>query len=163
MPPPAAPVAAPVAVNAADAPPRARRSVYPEPFASRMALREKRPLGDLFGLTNFGVNLTRLSPGGISALRHTHSRQDEFVYILAGSPLLVTDNGPMRLAPGQCAGFKAGTGNGHHLKNDTQEDVVFLEVGDRSAGDEASYPDDDLKAAFVDGHWVFTHKDGTPY
>ncbi len=163
MPPPSAPVAAPVAVNAADAPPRTRRTVYPEPFASRMGLREKRPLGDLFGLTNFGVNLTRLAPGGISALRHAHSRQDEFVYVLSGTPLLVTDNGPQRLAPGQCAGFKAGTGNGHHLHNDTADDVVFLEVGDRSPGDEAVYPDDDLKAAFVDGHWVFTHKDGKPY
>jgi uncharacterized cupin superfamily protein len=83
----------PVAVVAADAAPRGRASNYPEPFASRMAGRVKRPLGDLFGLGNFGVNLTTLAPGAVSSLRHAHSRQDEFVYILEGEPTLVTDGG----------------------------------------------------------------------
>ena len=153
----------PVAIAAIQAPPRTKPSNYPEPFASRMAGREKRPLGDLFGLTNFGVNLTRLAPGASSALRHAHTKQDEFVYILQGHPTLHTDKGPTRLAPGMCAGFKAGTGNGHCLVNDTQQDVVYLEVGDRTPGDEGSYPDDDLKAVMVDGKWKFTHKDGSPY
>lgn len=86
--------------------------------------REKRPLGDLFGLTNFGVNLTRLVPGALSAVRHAHSRQDEFVYILTGHPTLHTDEGRTQLHPGMCAGFKAGTGNGHHLKpNDGRRGV----------------------------------------
>src|SRR5438876_2809561 len=107
----------PVAIVATEAAPRTKPSNYPEPFASRMAGREKRPLGDVFGLSNFGVNLTRLIPGACSALRHAHSKQDEFVYILAGHPVLITDQGETPLSPGTCAGFKAGTGNGHHLVN----------------------------------------------
>lgn len=155
--------ARPTAIVASDAPARTKPSNYPEPFASRMAGREKRPLGDLFGLTSFGVNLTRLAPGASSALRHAHSKQDEFVYILAGRPTLHTDEGLTPLAPGMCAGFRAGTGNGHSLVNETGEDVVYLEIGDRAAGDEGSYPDDDLKALLVDGQWKFVHKDGRPY
>ena len=154
----------PVAVDAAAAPPRTRRSNYPEPFASRVAGREKRPLGDLFGLTNFGVNLTRLAPGAVSALRHAHTRQDELVYILEGEPTLVTDAGDTPLRPGMCAGFKAGTGNAHHLVNRTDRDVVYLEIGDRSPGDSGTYPDDDLQAVQdAEGRWRFLHKDGTPY
>ncbi len=154
----------PVSVRAREAPPRKKASNYPEPFASRMAAREKRPLGDLFGLTNFGVNLTRLAPGGVSALRHAHSRQDEFVYVLEGRPTLITDSAESVLEPGMCAGFKAGTGDAHHLVNRTKSDVLYLEVGDRSPGDEASYPDDDLKAVMgEDGKWRYTKKDGTPY
>jgi uncharacterized cupin superfamily protein len=153
----------PVSVIAADVPPRSKPSVYPEPFASRMAGRVKRPLGDLFGLTNFGVNLTRLAPQAVSALRHSHSKQDELVYILEGRPTLHTDEGRTQLSPGMCAGFKAGTANGHRLLNETTEDVVYLEIGDRTPGDEGSYPDDDLKAMLVDGKWKFVHKDGQPY
>lgn len=154
----------PVAIVALDAPPRSKPSNYPEPFASRMAGREKRPLGDLFGLSNFGVNLTRLAPGAGSALRHAHSKQDEFIYVVAGHPVLVTDEGETALAPGMCAGFQAGSGNGHQLLNRTGEDVLYLEVGDRSAGDAVSYPDDDLRAVMGgDGKWQFVHKDGTPY
>ena len=99
----------------------------------------------------------------VPALRHAHTRQDEFVYILQGRPTLHTDEGRTQLSPGMCAGFRAGTGNGHRLINDTAEDVVYLEVGDRTPGDEGSYPDDDLKAALVEGKWKFFHKDGTPY
>jgi len=129
-----------------------------------MAGREKRSLGDIFGLSNFGVNLTRLIPGAFSALRHAHSKQDEFVYILGGHPILVTDEGETSLSPGTCAGFRAGTGDGHQLVNRTNEDVLFLEVGDRTAGDSATYPDDDLKAdSGTDGKWQFLHKDGTQY
>jgi uncharacterized cupin superfamily protein len=153
----------PVAIVAADAPARTKPTSYPEPFASRMAGRLKRPLGDLFGLTNFGVNLTRLAPGAVSALRHAHTKQDEFVYILEGRPTLQTDEGRTRLAPGMCTGFKAGTGNGHCLVNETKEDVVYLEIGDRTPGDEGSYPDDDIQAALVDGKWKFTRKDGSAY
>lgn len=155
--------ATPIALVAADAPPRTKPSNYPEPFAARMAGREKRPLGELFGLANFGVNLTRLAPGAVSSLRHAHSRQDELVYILQGHPTLHTDEGMTPLSPGMCAGFKAGTGNGHRLVNETAADVVYLEIGDRTPGDEGSYPDDDLKAVLVDGKWQFVHKDGSPY
>jgi len=158
------PAKTPVTVTAEEAPLRTTKSIYPEPFASRVADREKRPLGNLFGLTNYGVNLTRLLPGGMSALRHFHLKQDEFVYILAGKPVLVTDEGETPMAPGHCAGFKAGTGNGHHLVNRTDKDVVYLEIGDRTKGDSASYPDDDLLAtAGADGTRRFAHKDGTPY
>ncbi|HVH98274.1 MAG TPA: cupin domain-containing protein, partial [Enhygromyxa sp.] len=141
-----------------------RKSIYPEPFASRMEGRTKHQLGDLFGLVNFGVNLTRLEPGGMSALRHAHTRQDEFIYVIEGRPTLITDRGETELAPGMCAGFKAGTGDAHHLVNRSDEVVLYLEVGDRTPGDAASYPDDDIVAELdTDGRWQFTHKDGTPY
>jgi len=153
----------PIAILATEAPPRAKQTSYPEPFASRMRGRRKHPLGDLFGLTSFGVNLTRIAPGGVSALRHAHSRQDEFVYVLRGSPTLVTNEGKTPLRPGMCAGFRAGTGDAHHLVNETTDEVVYLEVGDRTPGDEGTYPDDDIQAMFVDGKWRYAHKNGTPY
>jgi uncharacterized cupin superfamily protein len=158
------PAATRVALVAAEAPARTKPSNYPEPFFTRMGKRVKHPLGDLFGLTNFGVNLTRILPGGESALRHAHSKQDEFVYVVEGHPTLITDAGETPLAPGMCAGFKAGTGDAHHLVNRTGKDVVYLEIGDRSAGDAGSYPDDDIVAEFRGpGQWAFLHKDGRPY
>ena len=156
--------ARPKTVVAAEAAPRERSSHYPEPFASRMAGRIKRPLGDVFGLTNFGVNLTTLEPGAVSSLRHTHSRQDEFVYILEGEATLVTNDGETVLRPGMAAGFKAGSPDAHHLVNRTDRDVVYLEVGDRTDRDTVTYPDDDIRAALgSDGRWRFVHKDGRPY
>lgn len=153
----------PLAVIAAETPLRARSSVLPEPFASRMAGREKRPLGDQFGLSNFGVNLTRIHPGGVSSLQHRHLTQDEFVFVLEGRPTLVTDSGEVELSPGMCAGF-AKKGISHCLQNRTSEDVVYLEIGDRTPGDIGTYPADDLEARLdAEGHWRFTHKDGTPY
>ena len=153
----------PIAATAADIPPRTTPSNYPEPFASQMAGRTKQVLGAVFGLTNFGVNRTELAPGAVSALRHAHTRQDEFIYVLQGHPVLRTDAGDTPLAPGMCAGFRAGSGDAHHLRNPTNEPVVYLEIGDRTPGDTASYPDDDLTATQVDGRWVFAHKDGRPY
>jgi len=153
----------PVAVVAAEAPLRLKPTNYPQPFAAQMAGRLKRPLGDLFGVQNFGINLTRLIPGGRSALRHAHTKQDEFIYILEGHPTLYTDEGRTRLSPGMCAGFNAASGNAHCLINETSEDVVYLEVGDRTPGDEGSYPDDDLNAHMVGGKWKFVHKDCSPY
>lgn len=153
----------PLAIHAHEAPLRAKQTNYPEPFASRMAGRRKHPLGDVFGLRNFGVNLTRLAPNAVSALRHAHSKQDEFVYIVRGRPTLRTNQGSVQLAPGMCAGFKAGSGDAHHLVNETSEEVEYLEVGDRTPGDEASYPDDDLRASLVEGKWQFVHKNGSPY
>ncbi len=153
----------PITVMATQVAPRPKLSSYPEPFASRMAGREKRALGDMFGLANFGVNLTQLLPGASSALRHAHSKQDEFIYILHGYPVLITDAGEAQLSPGMCAGFPAGTGNAHRLINRTSEAVSYLEVGDRSPGDTAIYPDDDLQAMFVEDKWQFAHKDGSLY
>jgi uncharacterized cupin superfamily protein len=153
----------PSALLAAQAPLRPKATNFPLALAARVRGREKRPLGDLFGLSRFGVNLTRLAPAAISSLRHAHDRQDEFVYILEGRPTLLTDAGPTQLSPGMCAGFKAGTGNAHQLVNQTGEDVLYLEIGDRTAGDSVRYPDDDLQATLVGGVWQYARKDGSPY
>ena len=153
----------PTAAVAAEVPPREAKTIYPEPFASRVAGREKRVLGDLFGLKNFGVNLTRLAPRAMSALRHAHAKQDEFVYVLQGTPTMHTDEGATLLAPGMCAGFRSGTGNAHHLVNETGEDVVYLEIGDRIPGDSAVWPDDDLVVLEIEGKKRLAHRDGTPY
>lgn len=152
----------PLALFASDAEERKKLSSYPEPFRSRMSKRVKRPLGDYFGINNFGVNLTELLPGGESSIMHCHSKQDEFVYIVSGRPTLVTDRGEMELAPGMCAGFPA-AGLAHHLVNRSDERVVYLEIGDRTPDDSASYPHDDLVANLGDSGWLFTHKDGNPY
>ena len=153
----------PQVIVAKDVSPQSKQSNYPQPFLSRMAGREKRALGNIFGLRSCGVNLTRIAPGGMSALMHSHSRQDELVYVLEGAPTLVTPSGDAQLGPGMCAGFPAG-GEAHHIVNRTSRDVLILEIGDRSDGDEASYPQDDIHAAMgADAKWSFTHKDGTPY
>lgn len=150
-------------VPASEVPLRTKPSLYPEVFASRTEGREKRQLGDYFGLTNFGVNLTRLKPGAISALRHAHSRQDEFMYILEGCPMLQTNEGRTRLSPDMCIGFPAGKGDANNLVNDTSEDVLYIEIGDRTPEDEAIYPDDDIQAKLIDSKWLFFHKNGDPY
>lgn len=153
----------PLAVEAKSVAPRAKPSNYPEPFRARVAGRVKRALGDVFGLANFGVNLTTLQPGAQSALMHRHSRQDELVYILEGTPTLVSDAGEVELRPGMCAGFPAG-GAAHHLVNRSRAPVTYLEIGDRAPGDRGSYPQDDLQAEqAADGTWRFLHKDGTNY
>jgi uncharacterized cupin superfamily protein len=153
----------PPAVVAADVPLRTKPSIYPAQFASRVTGRDKRLLGEHFGLKNYGVNLTRLAPRSQSALRHAHSKQDEFVYLLEGKATLVTDEGRTVLVPGMCAGFPGGTGNAHHLINETTEDVIYLEIGDRTPGEDVTYPDDDLQIATIDGRRQFAHKNGTAY
>jgi uncharacterized cupin superfamily protein len=154
----------PAAIEAASLPPARAARGYPEPFAARVTGRERRVLGDVFGLTRFGANLTRLPPGGMSALRHTHTREDEFIYVLEGEPVLVTNAGEIGLRPGMCAGFKAGSGDAHHLINRSALDVVYLEIGDRDPGDTVIYPDDDIGRALTpEGHRAFVHKDGRPY
>ena len=151
-----------LAIKAMDVAVRSQPSVYPDPFAARMAGRIKRQLGKVFDLQNFGINLTELAPGAQSALLHRHSRQDEMIYVLEGTPTLRTDAGEQLLHPGMCAGFAAG-GAAHHLVNQTETVVRYLEIGDRTPGDEAFYPEDDLQAIMEDGKWVFKHKDGRPY
>lgn len=136
---------------------------YPEPYKSRVAGRHRRRLGDAAGLKNFGVNLTRLDPGAESSMRHWHSRQDEFIYVLEGEVTLVTDAGRQKLRPNMAAGFPAGRPDGHQLVNETDKPVVYLEIGDRTPEDGTSYSDVDMAARMIDGKWVFTHKDGNPY
>jgi len=136
---------------------------YPEPYKSRVAGRHRRRLGDAAGLKNFGVSLTRLDPGAVSSMRHWHMKQDEFIYVVEGEATLVTDAGRQKLTPGMAAGFPAGKADGHQLVNETGEPVLYLEIGDRTPDDSASYPDVDLAVRMVDGKWVFTHKDGSPF
>jgi uncharacterized cupin superfamily protein len=157
----------PAPIVASEVAPRARPSSYPKAvqvmLQASLSGRTKRPLGDHFGLTNFGVNLTQLAPGAASALRHSHLLQDEFVYVLVGTPTLHTNSGSVVLRPGMCVGFKAGDGNAHCFRNDSGVEVVLLEVGDRTPGDVGTYPDDDLQARSDASGWTFSHKDGTPF
>lgn len=138
-------------------------SGYPEPFKSRVAARRKQRLGDALGLKNFGVNLTTIPPGATSALRHWHSHEDEFIYVVSGELVLVTDGGEQLLGPGTCAGFPAGKADGHCLVNRTERDAVYLEVGDRRPQDAVTYPDDDLAGQATPQGRRFTRKNGTPY
>lgn len=158
--------AKPAALPALDVP-EVRGSGYPEPFKSRMGDRAKRRLGEAFGLTQFGVNLVVLGPGGQSALRHWHTLEEEFVYLLEGELVLVTDAGETTLRAGDCAGYAAGNGNAHHMVNRSATPARYLEVGGRCPGDVAFYPDDDLLWVMreQDGQAVETavHKDGRPY
>lgn len=153
----------PIAVIAAEVPPRARPSTYPADLVDKIGGRQKTILGDLFGLKNFGINLTRLPPGAASALRHAHEKQDEFVYILEGACTLVTDAGETPMQAGMCAGFRAGTGDAHHLVNRGTADCVYLEIGDRTMFEKVDYPDDDLMVRpGPDGKSVYFRKNGTP-
>jgi uncharacterized cupin superfamily protein len=137
-------------------------SRYPAPFDAPCAARIRRRLGDEAQLTDFGVNLLRLPAGAWSSQRHWHSAEDEFVYVLEGEVVLVTDAGEESLRAGDCAGFKAGVEDGHHLQNRSQQDAVVLEVGSRKVTeDEGDYPDIDLR--FQKNRAGFVHKDGTPY
>jgi uncharacterized cupin superfamily protein len=138
-------------------------SRYPDPFRLRVAARCKQRLGDALGLRNYGVDLTTIPPGAVSALRHWHSHEDEFIYMVSGELTLVTNDGEQRLVPGMCAGFPAGKADGHCLINRTQRDAVYLEVGDRRPEDAVTYPDDDISGQATPQGRRFTRKDGTPY
>ncbi len=136
---------------------------YPPPYDQPCRARERRRLGDAAGLSQFGVNLLRLPAGAWSSQRHWHFKQDEFVYVLEGEVVLVTDAGEETLKAGDCAGFKAGDEDGHHLQNRSGRDALILEVGTRVEGDGASYPDIDLVAPAHNQPAMYTAKDGTPY
>jgi uncharacterized cupin superfamily protein len=141
-----------------------RKSLYPEPFKSRMGDRRKRKLGDAGGLTQFGVNLVTLGPNAQSALRHWHTGEDEFVYVLDGEVTLITNAGEQVLRAGQFACFKAGSDDAHHFVNKSNADVKYLEVGSRRDDDVAHYPDDDLMwLREGDVKMIAAHKDGTKY
>jgi uncharacterized cupin superfamily protein len=143
--------------------PEVRRSSYPEPYRSRMGDRVKRRLGDACGITKFGVNLVTLAPGGQSALRHWHTLEDEFVYILSGEVVLISREGEQILRAGMCAGYPAGTRDAHHFINRSNAPAQYLEVGNRIDGDNAFYPDDDLMWVETESGTVAAHKDGTRY
>ena len=144
--------------------PESNASSYPLEFREGQRKRYNRRLGDFGGLKNYGVNLIRVAPGGQSSARHAHSKQDEFVYVVEGELVLVTDAGRETVQAGMCIAFPAGTGDGHHFLNLTDRDATFLVVGDRAADDEATYPDIDLRVGVgTDGKRGYLHKDGTPY
>jgi uncharacterized cupin superfamily protein len=138
-------------------------TLYPTPFDLPCRARERKKLGDGAGLTQFGVNLLRLPPGAWSGQRHWHIHTDEFIYLLAGDVVLVTDDGEETLSVGDAAGFKAGDENGHSLQNRSDSDALILEIGTRDAGDAGHYSDIDM-VAHADGKpAIYTHRDGTPY
>ncbi len=141
--------------------PERQGSGYPSPFAEAASARIKQALGDAGGLTDFGVNLTRLPPGAWSSQRHWHTDEDEFLYVLSGKLSLVTDAGEQPLVAHDFAAFPKNRADGHHLVNRGTQMAVYLEIGSRHALDRCHYPDIDL-------HWdgavgVYAHKDGTPY
>ena len=148
--------------NAESVPIHPRKSLYPEPFVSRMGDRTKRRLGDAFGLTQFGVNLTTVGPGAQSALRHWHTLEEELIYVVEGEVVLITNDGEQVMRAGDVVAFKGGTEDAHHMVNRSSAPARYLEVGSRIDADTAYYPDDDLVWS-EDGDWVALHKDGTPY
>lgn len=150
------------ALDPVDVPPRTG-SGYPEPFRSRVLPREKRPLAQALGLTALGINLTTLPPGKESSMRHHHTHEEEFVFVLEGEVILRTDEGEQRLVAGTCAGFPAGSGNGHQVVNRSDRPARYLEVSNKDIRDGAAYPDDDLAYHEGPGGPVYTHRDGTPY
>jgi uncharacterized cupin superfamily protein len=139
------------------------RTGYPAPLDRVVVGRERKRLGNAAGLDQFGVNLTTLKPGAASALRHWHEKEDELVFILEGELVLIEDAGETVLKPGEAAGFKANTPNGHHLVNRSQRDAVYLEIGTRSKHERAEYPDVDLLMIRDEQGARFSHKNGEPY
>jgi uncharacterized cupin superfamily protein len=139
------------------------RTFYPKQFRDVVAGREKRRIGNAAGLTQFGVNLTRLKPGGASAMRHWHHAEDEFIYIVEGEVVLVENDGETILRPGDAAGFKAGVDNGHCLVNRTSRDALFLEIGTRAAKDRVDYPDVDCVFEREGTNIVYRRRSGEPY
>jgi uncharacterized cupin superfamily protein len=152
----------PATVTAAELPVKSGSS-YPAPYDEPCRGRHRQVLGDVFGLDDFGVNHMTLDPGAWSSQRHWHTHEDEFVFVLSGHPTLVTDAGETLLGPGMCAGFPAGEANGHHLVNNTDEPVVYLEMGSRKADDDGHYADIDMQILQRSKGGKFTRKDGTPY
>lgn len=138
-------------------------TIYPSAYAGPLQGRAKRALGDPFGLSQFGVNLTTLAPGAASSERHWHRVEDEFIYVLDGEITLVDDDGEHLLTPGMCAGFKANVPNGHKLVNRTKADAAYLEIGTRSSEETATYPDVDMVGIKSEGKFRFTRKDGSPW
>jgi uncharacterized cupin superfamily protein len=138
-------------------------TIYPPEYAGPLQGRSKRPLGEPFGLTQFGVNLTTLAPGSWSSQRHWHEREDEFVYVVDGEVTLIDNTGEHLLKTGMCAGFKAGVANGHHLVNKTAKPASYVEIGTRFADERAHYPDVDMMGVKADGKFAMTKKDGAGF
>jgi uncharacterized cupin superfamily protein len=143
--------------------PTVRGSLYPSPFDEPCRKKSRQRLGDVAGLTQFGVNLLRLEPGAWSSQRHWHTKEDEFIYVLTGEVVLVSDSGQEVLRAGDGAGFKAGDGSGHCLQNRSNREAQVLEVGTRAPDDTTYYSDIDMVAPAGHEPAIYTHRDGTPY
>lgn len=138
-------------------------SGYPPEYKARVLPRQRRALGDALGLTKIGVNLTTLEPGKESSMRHWHTQEDEFIYVVSGEVVLRTNGGEQVLSAGQCAGFKAGVADGHQLFNRTSTTAVYLAISNRDGSDAAYYPDVDMQMHPEGAPHTFTRKDGTPF
>lgn len=138
-------------------------SIYPEPYAAMMRGRSSLRLGDAAGLTQFGVNLVTLEPGALSSLRHWHQNEDEFVMVTEGCCVMVTDAGETLMQAGDCAGFPAGSTDGHHFINRSDAVARFLVIGTKAAAEVATYSDVDMRVEMAGGRARFTYKDGTPW
>jgi uncharacterized cupin superfamily protein len=152
----------PSVVSVTDLPVRTGSS-YPPVYAKVVTGRSSAALGSPFDLTQFGVNIVTLDPGAWSSQRHWHETEDEFVYALTGEMVLIDDHGRHVLRPGQCAGFKAGNGNGHHIVNESDKPASFLVVGTKAQVDQVTYSDIDMKAEKNNGPWSFTKRDGSAF
>jgi uncharacterized cupin superfamily protein len=152
----------PAVIHALQVPARTG-TIYPPPYDAALAGRAKRALGDVFGLTQFGVNLTELAPGAASSERHWHEREDEFIFVVSGEVTLVDDEGEHLLTAGMCAGFKSGAANGHKLVNRSSVPATVIEIGTRNESDRVRYPDADMTGTKENGKYRLTRKDGTPY
>lgn len=144
--------------------PESSSTSLPPPFNAANRHRYNRRLGDHAGLKSFGVNITRILPGGQSSASHFHTEQDEFIYVLEGRPTLESGQHRQVISPGMCVGFPAGTGTAHRFVNETASDVVLIVIGDRNPKDEVGYPHIDLYGRLgPSGAYQFFRKDGTPY
>ena len=135
-------------------------SSYPGKLAEATAGRFVQRVGNAGGLTQYGVNIVRLEPQGMSSLRHYHMEQDEFAIMLSGTCVLIDDDGEHELQPGDCAAWPAGEANGHHLVNKTDAPATFLVVGTRTQTETTYYSDMDMMVK--DDGYSFTRKDGSP-
>ena len=138
-------------------------TLYPTPFDGPCRSRKRLKLGDAAGLRQFGVNLLTLPPGAWSSQRHWHTESDEFVYVLSGEIVLVTNGCEELLHAGDAAGFKAGDCNGHCLQNRSTREAIVLEVGTRAENDTGYYSDIDMLAPVGGKPAIYTRRDGTPY
>ena len=138
-------------------------SIYPPQYAKEIGGREKRALGDVFGLTQFGVNLTMLPSGAWSSHRHWHENEDEFINVLEGEVVMIDDAGEHLLTAGMCAGYKAGVANGHHLINRSAKPAQILEVGTRATEERVHYSEADMSISGSKGNWKITRKDGSGF
>ncbi len=136
---------------------------YPDQYKPLVPGRAKKVIGDSLGLKNYGVNIVKLEPGGCSSVRHWHTRQDEFIYVIEGEITVVNDDGEFIMSAGMVAGFPGGAENGHHMFNRAEKDAIFMEVGDRLPGDSVDFSDVDLLSRQLKAGWQFTNRKGKPF